>query len=67
MRNYMVYFEFLGKKQRIKILAESEAAAYDEVLQKLKIHKIEKMNEEFNQCMDMLDGAINVLKSMPKK
>jgi hypothetical protein len=32
MRNYMVYFEFLGKKQRIKVLAASEADAYDEVI-----------------------------------
>ena len=62
MRNFDVYFEVFGKKMKTRVIAENETEAQKQVLDKIIFHKVKKPNEEFNQCMDMLDDVINVLK-----
>lgn len=65
MKNYTVYFESFGKKMKTTILAESEQDAKKEVLNKIVFHKIElKKEDEFNQCVDMMDKFNEFLKTL---
>jgi len=61
MKNFDVYFEIFGKKMRTRILAENQEKAKEEVKNKIVFHKVEKSNEEFNHCMDILDNISNII------
>jgi hypothetical protein len=41
MITYTIYFEFCGKNMKINIDAESKEDAKNQLLQKIKVHKIE--------------------------
>jgi hypothetical protein len=62
MRYYIVYFEFLGKKMKMKVEAKSDDEARQELYKRLTIHKVEKAKDEFNDVMDMMDGFLDGLK-----
>jgi hypothetical protein len=61
MKNFDVYFEIFGKKMKTRILAENQEKAKEEVKNKIVFHKVEKSNEEFNQCMDILEELSNII------
>jgi hypothetical protein len=46
---------------KTRILAENQQKAKEEVTNKIVFHKVEKSNEEFNQCMDILDELSNII------
>lgn len=55
MKNYKVYFEFMGKKMKTTILADSKVDAENKMYDEFKLHKVEEMpKDEFNQVMDIL-------------
>jgi hypothetical protein len=62
MRNFDVYFELYGKKMKCRVMAENENDAKKEVEKKIIFHKVEKPKEEFNDCMDIFDNILNILK-----
>lgn len=61
MKNFDVYFEIFSKKMKTRILAENKEKAKEEVKNKIIFHKVEKSNEEFNQCMDILEELTNIV------
>lgn len=61
MKNFDVYFEIFGKKMKTRILAENQEKAKEEVKNRIVFHKVEKSNEEFNQCIDILDELSNII------
>ena len=62
MKNYIVYFEIFGKKMKTTELAETMTEAKQNVINKIKWHKItEKPQDEFNQCIDILDNITDIL------
>lgn len=61
MYHWTVYFEFLGKKMKIKIDAKSEDEARQEIYKRLTIHKVEKVKDDFNEVMDMMDQLFKKL------
>lgn len=61
-RYYNVYFEIFGKKLKVKVFAENEEKARQHVIQQLQFHKIELVKDTFNDCADILEGFMNVLK-----
>lgn len=52
MSAYWIYFEFLGKKMKIKIYAKTEDEARQEVYKKLTIHKTEKEKDVLDKVFD---------------
>jgi len=62
MKNYIVYFEIFGKKMKATELAETMTEAKQNVINKIKWHKItEKPQDEFNQSIDMFEDIIDIL------
>jgi len=62
MKNYIVYFEIFGKKMKTTEPAETMTEAKQNVIDKIKWHKItEKPQDEFNQSIDMLEDIIDIL------
>lgn len=52
---YIIYFEFFGKKMKATIEAESEEKAKVKLRDKINIHKVVKndQNKELNDLMGM--------------
>jgi len=62
MKNYIVYFEIFGKKMKTTVFAETMTEAKQNVINKIKWHKVDErpkydfkdMDEAFNSIMDLL-------------
>lgn len=63
-KDFVVYFEFYGKKMKTTVLAENEHDAKNKVKEKIKFHKVEKANSDFNKCMDTIDELNDFIKKM---
>jgi len=68
MKNYIVYFEMFGKKVKTTILAKSTTEAKQNVINKIKFHKItENPEDEFNKGVDIFNKFNDILNGVIKK
>jgi hypothetical protein len=62
MKNYDIYFEIFGKKMKTTTLAETMSEAKQNVINKIKWHKItEKPQVESNQDFDAFKNIMDIL------
>lgn len=61
MREFTVYFDIYGKKMKTKVIANSETAAKQKVIEKMVFIKVEVEKSAFNSAIDILDDMNSVL------
>lgn len=62
MREYTVYFQFMGKKLKKSYYAESEADARRQLNEELRIDKVERQRTTINNCMDIMEDVLGITK-----
>ena len=60
-KEYIVFFEFFGRKMKSVVYAENEAQAKEKIKERLFFHKVEEGDKDFNQIVDLFENFKNQL------
>ena len=66
MKNFVVYFEFYGRKMKTTVLSDTEENAKKVIKDKIIFHKIEKQKSQFNKKSDLFDSFMDILNGKNK-
>lgn len=66
MKNFVIYFEFYGRKMKTTVLSDTEENAKKEIINKIVFHKIEKEKSQFNKYSDFFDNFMDIISGKKK-
>lgn len=66
MKNFVIYFEFYGRKIKTTVLSDNEENAKKVIINKINFHKIEKEDSQFNKYSDFFDNFMDIISGKKK-
>ncbi len=64
-KTYTLYFEFFGRKMKMRVNAESKLAAQQKVIDRISFHKIVEHDSTWNEAADIMNNLSDFLNKKP--